>query len=382
MKPLLRCPPLIMVSLFCLAAPCLNALPPFISMSDDVNVFLTGSALGRYESNIFRDETNKQDDFYLILSPGLEILVGDNHNKARFQGVYRHDFYIHEKHSKLDSQNANIYIDFWYRAKRSKFHTQFLFEQIRENTPEANTPGDLVHHNDLGFFAEGSYELSPKTSAEVGFEIVDVDYRTPATYGLIDYTTYTLPFDLYYRYSPKLDIGPSYRYRHTDIQRGNDTDDHFISLALKGEIAPKFNVRMHVGGQHRNIKGRSNRTTLSVNSEMEWHATPKFTIEAGFNKDFSTGGSNQSIEQIGGYAVLTYEICPKTFITSHIFYTEADYQNSLRQDRTTEGKISSLYMPNNYMNFSASYLYQNNDSNATSSSYMNHMIELLASLRY
>lgn len=379
MKKLLALSILISSLVLGFVTPTLSADSPLFKMGDDISVYLNVGLDGRYNSNLFSDTNNKKEDYILILSPGVEIIGGNPSTRSGVKFYFREDIYFHHRNPRADRQDANFHVTGSYVSARLSARATGFFNEVTQNVPSANLVGALVESNQYGGDAHFAYTLSPKTTFEAGAGARHTDYRSR---GLIDYTVYSFPFDLYYRYSPKLEFGPSYRMRHTDVNSGRDSNDHFVGLAVRGELASKLNAEIHLGAQHRNKSGLSDRTTFSSNTVIKWAATTKFDLVGYFDKDFVTGGIGQSIENTGGRVAAFYKYCPSIALDAYFSYNDADYQNSLRKDKTTKTAGVIRYLPNSYVNFSVGYSYINNDSNVFGSSYNGHIVDLTASLRY
>lgn len=362
--------------------PSVTADSPLFKMGDDISVYLNVGLDGRYNSNLFSDSASKKDDYILIFAPGVEVVGGNPNTRSGVKLLFREDIYFHHKNSNVDRQDANFYATGTYAAARFSTRLSGFFNEVSQNTPTANLVGRLVESNQYGGDLQVVYTLSPKTTFEAGAAARHTDYRTTGA-NLIDYTTYSFPVDLYYRYSPKLEFGPSYRMRHTDVNSGKDSNDHFVGLAVRGELASKVTAEIHLGAQHRNKSGLTDRTTFSSNTVVKWAATTKLDVIGYFDKDFATSGvQGRSIENTGGRVAFFYKYCPSLALDAYFSYNDADYQNLVRKDKTIKTSGVLRYLPNSYVNFSAGYTYQNNDSNVFGSSYQGHIVDLTASLRY
>lgn len=359
----------------------LSGVTPLIRVGDDVDVVLDGNTTVRYTTNLFNDENNRQDDYLLKVSPGIEAMIGTDTPEDILRLLFREDFYFHLRNSAQDRAQAHFLTKLSYGETRTSFTTLFAFDQQAQNSPEANLGGDLLKINSYRFNIEGDYELTPKTIAEMMFDLEAIDYKHQ---DFNDHNVYALSGNLYYQYSPKIEIGPGYRFRYTDIGGGNDMDDYFINLSIRGEVAHKVDASFHIGGQHRNAKRRSDRTTFSVISRMRWDATKKVDVIGNFEKDFDVGATNDSIEHTGGELKISYfcSHCLSSYIG--FGYNEADYQYNpdTRKDKTTKASFNVSYHPNIMVTAVAEYSYVNNNSTQLGSSYKTHTINLTARIRY
>lgn len=379
---------------------------PLVSIGDSVDLFFRGSISGQYRSNVFNSPT-KQGDYLGILSPGLELNVGRNSN-ANIKIVFREDFYLYNDFSGLDTNLSNVFVDGIYNSGPLATVAGFSYVQRQQNTAGtggvvAATNGNLVRTDNYNAFVGAEYDFSPKTYGDLTVRWNRVDYTNNDQFGnsFSDYDTFTTPLNVYYRYSPKLGIGGGYRFRYTDVD-GNantavvsarnpgDYTDHFLSLAVDGELLPKLTTRLNIGAQLRDFSNNqlsslpSSDTTFSMLSVFDYEYSPKLDLTAGFDRDFGTGAIGQSTITTGGFFGARYTF--NDFISSNarITVNNTDYEGDPRgrNDDTIRANAAVTYTPNIYLQFTLGYAYINNESNINGASFMGHTVDLTASLRY
>ncbi len=382
----------------------LNAAP-LVSIGDTVDIFFKGGISGQYRSNVFNNP-RKEDDYIGIISPGLEVNIGRNSN-ANVRIIFREDLYYYNEYASQNVQNANVFVDGVYNSGPLTSSAGFSFVQRQQNT--ASTAGaaaalatNQVRTDNYRAYLKGEYDISPKTFATGAFEFSHIDYTNNQDFGnaYSNNTQYSTPWNVYYRYSPKLGIGLGYRFRYTDVDNNSNATvptsrnpgdflDNFVSLAIRGELYPKLTTRLNLGWQNRsfNSQGLSSDNTLSVLSAFDYTYSPKLVFSAGFNRDFGTGAIGQSTINTGGYISASYDFSDYIAATARFGMINTDYTGVTtggikRSDDTIRSSFAVTYTPNVYLQFTAAYSYIDNDSNINSSSFMGHTVDLSASLRY
>ena len=395
-------------SLAFLSAQGLTAAPLF-TIGDSVDVFFNGGTEVRYQTNVFLTETLKQDDWTWIISPGAEARYG----RGGIMGisvVFREDFYLYDKNTRLDTANANLFISSYYDAGgKIRGNAGFSFVQVDQNDADLLVPPgasglsvtsrNLVSRNLYHLPIELQYDFSPKTYFEGGF-VFDGTHYTSFRRLYEDQYSYTVPLDVLYRYSPKLDIGAGYQFRYTDLQnpdsppdfpaRAIDRYDHFFYGMLKGELTAKLGARIRLGVTYHELDkqptfGSKSDTTLGIDSQLLYQYSVKLSFIGGVNRDFSAGSVGQGIRNTGFNVGSKYDFSDYISANASLDYTNSKYiSGSLfnRSDDTWNGRVSATYRPNEYLAFNAGFAIQYNDSNLAGLSYQNNIYSLSATLRY
>ncbi|WP_309385435.1 hypothetical protein [Cerasicoccus frondis] len=390
---------------------------PLVSIGDSVDVFFNGSTNAQWRSNLFYTDgiddagvrRPKDSAFVFYVSPGLEVNIGRNSN-ANVTIYFREDFLFYSKYSdELNTELANLYVDGTYNWGNLDTSAGFSFVQSQQNT--ANTAGgafqaDLVETDNYNAYIDADYDISPKAWVSGGFDWRQRNYTNNQDFGnrYSDVDYYTVPLTFFWRVTPKLSVGPSFRYRYTDptsnaLGTPADYNDYFFNVAVKGEIMPKLDIGLNAGYQLRdpnrdliNSLGASvpqdSRGQFSIIGDVEYEITPKLLSYASLYHDFGVGAQGQTTTNLGGDIGATYFF--NSYISSNAEFgmENSEYSNTGgRDDLTTTAGFSVVYTPNVYWQLSAGYTYINNDSNAnngvnTGANFQAHTINLQATFRY
>lgn len=364
---------------------------PFISIADTVDVFFLGRVAADYRTNLFNAYATKHDDFVFTFTPGLEARVGRNSN-ATFSVIFKEDFLVYHRFHGQNTQLANVIVDGTYNSGPLELNGGFSFRQSQTNTPDTFVAGaatDIFVKRDLyNARVNAKYDISPKFWSKGGFSWSRTDYTNANSFGnsFSNSDVYSLPIDGFYRYSEKLSVGLGYRYRYTDTAanatRGKrHYNDHFFSVALYGEIAPKLNATANIGYQLRDAQG-ADHGQFALDARLDYNLTEKVNLFAGGGHDFgvsSTGGGKQVW---AGYVGADYQLNSFISTTARFEQVYTNYSYSPRNDDTSYVNLALNYSPNVYWTFSAGYSYANNGSNIANASYSSNIFSLSASLRY
>ena len=351
---------------------------PLFSVGDDLDILFNGSTALRYDTNITRDESDEVEDLLYIISPGLELNYGKGN--ANIKSIFGAHFTFYSDESRFDSTRGFFSTEANYSGSRLELNSLLNFKENEYNSNDANVQGDLIRTRTYDFHVKGSYDFSEKVDLDSGFIFKREDYRNFED-EFNDRNEYTVPFSVYYAYSPKLDLSLDYRLRRTSISGDNNRVDNFFGFGARGEFAPKLEGKFKAGYQHRNISGDSNEQQFSVDSELLWTISPLTEFTLGLNRDFGTSGSGDSTETTGGDIKLKHTFSPFVWTEGTIAYTYYDYEGPREDDLFRTG-IGVFYLPVNYLQFSLDYNFLDNDSNLDGSSYRSHIISLTANVRY
>ena len=367
------------------AAPWLSAA--LVSLGPNSDLFINGSVSLDYQSNIFLDDpqltgVSEVDDFAFIFSPGVELNFGDGTAANNVLILVREDIKVHNDKSKLDSEDFFFLFNLTYAQAPIDIEASVNFFELVQNTAAANRLGALTESEMTNVKLRGEYEISAKTSIEGRFGYLRTDYITT---GLNDNETLEFPVNVYYAYSPKLDASVGFRYRHTEVTDGPDTDDYFFNVGFRGELTPKLETTVQIGVISRDFgtTALGDDTSLGVNSSFTWYATDLTTVDATVNLDYSTGGTSASLQNTGASLSVLHSITP--MITGNVIfsYNNAEYRDlSGREDDSYNAAFSINYSPNDYLTFRASYSYLKNDSTQLGGNFDNSILSIVASLRY
>lgn len=373
---------------------------PLVSVGDNTDIFFNGSSSLQWSSNVFRDEDDEQDDLIWSLTPGFEVNLGRGVSNADLSIVTRYEIRRYVDLDELDTELFSIQANGSYRSSRLDLSGSAYFREQKSSTGDVNRNNELIESDNLGGSLNAEYRFSPKFSFGAGLSYSETEYKDPYDAFFADRERFSVPVDVFYELTPKVDLSLGYTYSETDVSAlplfnitSYTTEDHFFNIGARGNLLPKLSGFFKIGYRTRDSDrvGASSDSTLGLDSDLTWAATPKLTTSLGLSRDFGVGGDgvlseNTSISLTANYSINSYFAA-----TAFADYTLRDYASGSfgdREDKQYRLGARLTYTPNQYWRFGAGYTYSENDSddpnnlNPSERSYKDHTIDISASLRY
>ncbi|MDQ8193054.1 outer membrane beta-barrel protein [Coraliomargarita sp. SDUM461004] len=363
---------------------------PLVSIGDNTDIFFNGSSSLRWASNIFRDEDSEVDDLTWTLSPGFEINVGRGASNADFSVITRYDVVRYQDNDELDVELFHIKALGSYKTSRLDVSGSVAYDENKSSSGESNITDDLIEFDTVKADLNAEYRVSPKFSFGSGFRYSETEYQT-YTYYFADRESLTVPVDVFYELTSKVDLSLGYSYTNTDVDatllspNGDYTrESSFYNIGARGLLLPKVTGSFKVGyrTQDNDRPNSDDSGMLGLDANFSWSATPKLTMRLDLSRDFGVAGEGQSTENTSVDVSAAYSINSYFAASANLGYTVRDYTNTGRDDDQYNAGLRFSYSPNQYWSFSSGYTYSENSSNEVGRSYDNHTVDLTATLRY
>lgn len=351
---------------------------PFMAVGDNAELFLTGSVAVRFDDNIFLTGTNEQSDTIMSFTPGFELAFGKG-SATQGSVYYREEFVRYSDNDKQNTSLSAVGFNSQYDSGKTKLGLLASFVQIAANQP-GTTPavGTIARRNVTTIKANTEFAFSEKTKFGTGVAYDKTDYA-PASFT--DSKAWTLPFDVYYEMSPKLDMSVGYRYRDTDLTGvGRDEKTHFLNVGARGEFTPKMNGQIRVGYNKRSFDTGGDQTGLGVDTRLSYAMTEKTTLSLGVDNDFSNSGSGDATKVLNRTIGLQSALSEQWNFGGNLGLRSVEY--ATRDEDFFTGQFNVNYVYSTYLNFAAAYSYQNNDSSAAGGSFKDNTFSFTANVRY
>ena len=351
---------------------------PFMAVGDNAELFLTGSVAVRFDDNIFLTGTNQQSDTVLSFTPGFELAFGKG--SATQGSVYFREEIV--RYSDNDNQDTSLsHFGFNSQYDNGKTKVGFLanFDQIAANQP-GTTPalGTIAQRDVTTVKANTEFAFSEKTKFGTGIGYDKTDYA-PASFT--DSKAFTVPLDVYYEMSPKLDMSAGYRYRDTDLTgAGRDEKTHFLNVGARGEFTPKMTGQIRIGYNKRSFDNGGDQTGLGVDTRLSYAMTEKTNLSFGVDNDFSNSGGGEATKVLNRTVGLQSALSEQWNFSANLGLRTVEYAN--RDEDFFTGLFNVSYVYSTYLNFAASYSYQNNDSTAAGGDFKDNTFSFAANVRY
>ncbi|HAV12600.1 MAG TPA: hypothetical protein DCX06_03750 [Opitutae bacterium] len=412
-----------------LLLPTVTNAAPLVSIGDNVDIFFNGSTSLQWTSNVLRDEDDELDDVIWTFSPGFEINLGRGLSKADFSIITRYDIVRYSDLDQLDAELFHIKAVGSYKSSRLDLSASASFDEVKSTTGDVNVTNDLIEWDDTAARIDGEYRFSEKLSVGSGVRYSEREYQTYDNF-LADRETITIPVDIYYELTPKVDLSLGYSYSDTDVGdtnaprsgivplvpgpgfgigtigttsvSGYSYDSHFFNVGARGNLLPKLTGFFKVGYRVRDtddstvqlldlsggdvgLPSSTNRKStgmLGLDANFTWAATPKITARLDLSRDFGVGGEGGTTENSTVNAVVSYSISGNWSAQANAGYTLREYDDGGREDHQYRLGTALTFVPNQNWRFSGGYNYTENDTDAFNRSYESHTLSLTATLRY
>lgn len=350
---------------------------PFMAVGDNAELFLTANASVQLDDNIFLDSINEQDDVVYSFTPGVDFVFGKN-AQASGNVYYKEEFRGYADHDDQNTSLSNVGLKSKYDNGMTKAGFNAAYAQLAQNDNDINPVGTIVHRDVVNLGANTEFGLSEKTSLSLALTYDNTDYH-PAQYS--DSEIWSIPLDVYYKATAKMDWSFGYRYRATDLSGvGVDTDDHFLNIGARGEFTPKLTGQVRIGYTQRSFEVGGDEDLFGINGNLIYTYSDKTSYKLDISNDFGSSGFGDSTKNFsvtfGGKTQMTEQ----WFMNGGLRYTKMEYPD--RTDDYLEGQLAVAYTLNHYVDFSASYIYRDNSSTRTGVEFTNNVFSLGANIRY
>jgi polysaccharide biosynthesis protein VpsM len=350
---------------------------PFMAVGDNAELFVTAAANLQFDSNIYLNTNNEKSDTIFSFTPGVDLVFGKG-SATTGDVYYREEI---RRYSSNTVQNTNL-SNFGVKAKYSNGVTKADFNasyaQVAQNDNYIRATGDIVHRNVSNLSGVIEFGISEKTVIGIGGAFDKVDYG-PATYT--DSRVWSLPLDVYYQASPKLDWSAGYRYRSTDLSgSAPGSKDNFLSLGARGEFTPKLTGQVRAGYTQRSFDVRGSESLFGVDGNLTYLFSEKTSYRFTFSNDFGSSAFGDSTKNFTLGLNATNSFTEQWFIGAGLNYMKIEYPT--RTDDFIQGQVSVTYVYNNYVNFGASLTLRNNTSGVAAAEFSQNVFSVGANIRY
>lgn len=366
-----------------------NYSSPLIVVGDYVNVFFDGSSSLLWYSNVFFDDEKEVEELVLEMSPGLEANLSNQ--ASGFDASIRANYEIQRFEELFDLNGEYVHVNAVssYDGARLDLNASYSFDQQQTTAGQQGTQGsEFIQLDVTRARLQGTYTLSPKFSFNSSVNYNDREYKDRKD-RLADVESYSIPVDLFYELTPKVDLSVGYEYSFEEVRTSGVTDFYrkssFINVGARGNLLPKLSGFFRVGYRTVNPEGseRESDQTLGINAELTHYTTPKLKSSLRLQRGFGVGSEGQSVENTSARLEFDYTISGNFAADLYTELVYNDFQDGNDgQDFVNRSGLRLSYLPNEYWRFSTGYAYIENDSNRLGQGFVNHILDISASLRY
>ena len=189
------------------------------------------------------------------MSPGFEVNVGRGLSNVDLSIITRYDIVRFDEVTDLDNELFHIKAVGSYAGSRLTVNGLVSYDENQSNGADGNDnqKGKLSASETTAANLNGEYTLSPKFSFGAGVNYNKREYKESSS---ADRESYTVPLDIFYELTPKVDLSIGYTYTSTEVSRtlsgvdgvdGYDKEQHFVNVGARGDLLPKLNGSFKIG---------------------------------------------------------------------------------------------------------------------------------------
>jgi len=373
------------------------------SISATPNKFHYGFRLtirGVYDDNIFLTETNRVDDYYIAIEPGLTLGFGDI--VARQENYIRLDYapsiFLFADHSESNAVQHLIRLEGQHRFSRLTLtfsqDVQLLDGTNLTSTTSSGTPvlnldaGGTTAIDIYTSMLNFSYDLSGKTFLSGGLHFNVWDYKN----NLISSSEFSGNLFINYNYSPKLVIGIGGTGGHNWVDSPSvDQTFEQVNVRFTYQLTGKISLNASAGVEFRQFENGGGD-----------HTSPVYELGATYQPFDGTTISLRGSSRTMNSAVfaqqdylpssivfgITQRLVQRVFLGLTAGYEHSEYfstsntVNANRNDDYYFVEPAVDVMVTRWMTVGAYYLHRENDSNAGGFSFRDNQVGVRASFTF
>lgn len=345
---------------------------PFLAIGDGAELFVTGTLGVRSDDNIFASN-NAISDTIFDINPGVELTFGKD---ASLKGSLTlvDAFSNYSDNSNL---NTNLFTgDFQASYDDAKLKLKFNagFHELNQNSVDIR---GLTRRDQFVVGTGAEIEISQITSVGASVNFTHDNYKRVG-YG--DSDDLSVPLDVYYKITPKIDLSAGYRYRSYETTVGLDSTDHYFNVGARGNFTPKLSGQFSVGINSRELSNGNDESLPGFDAKLTYELTPKTSLQFGGSNDYGTSPQGDQQKNLAFNARVSSNLDDQWSVNAGLSSRSIEY--AARTDDFIEGSLGANYIVNTYVKIAATYTYRHNSSVLASGEFSNNVFSIAASLRY
>lgn len=352
---------------------------PFLAIGDNAELFVTGEASAAYNDNILLTSSNEAEDTIVTFVPGFDLQFGkDSAVKGNVFGNATLTSYAdnNDLNNQLLGTGANAAFSNGGPLTAS---ANASFNELDQATVDVRT---IVEREVTKIGAKGELEFSEKISAGAGVAYGKTNYRAAGYAGVEDYT---VPLNVYYELTPKVDVSTGVTYTRTELDQAgaNKYDAVYYNVGARGSFTPKLSGNFSVGYNTRTVNvGPDDDDSIGADASLGYAYSEKTQFNLAANRNFtnsSVGGDSYENTQLVLSA--SNSLAADWRLNASLTYRMLDYQNKTQTDDYVEGSVGATYVINEHLSSSLSFTLRDNSSD-TGPEFKNNVVSLSLSARY
>lgn len=349
-----------------------------------------------YDDNVFVRNSNKTDDWFVTISPGILIEHVKADNLLQFE--YRADIYRYqdtavlndvEDHSIRGAAYFNTDGKLWFKADD-------LARKAHEPRSEAFVAGGALNrYYDNKLSTELGYEIGPKLGVSLAYANYFIDY-TSNTNNYRDRTENGVGMELRYKVLPKTKLVVEGVYKN--VYHNDDSDvraqtlnsnEYWTLVGLTWDITEKSTGEVKVGYAWKNFEfqNKSDFASPVYIVSLNHRFTPKTSIVIqGKRQANETDDPNTNYyTTTGGSVMLNFNPVKKLTVSPYASYYHNRYAGATVSGGDRARRLENLYGyglqvnydMNKWISVGLAYDHSKKSSTLTSFDYTRNMVSLL-----
>ncbi len=375
------------------------AVSPLLAVAQETGGFVVGESTRlfvlqsgevRYDDNVSFAENSKQDDLVYIFTPGLEL----NYDAGISKGLLTVTGQLirYEDNRAYNEDLLSIVGEYSYQGAAHGLKAAATYREMSQAMATIRNREQAIRQNVTVASLEDIWAYSAKTKVGVGVAYDATGYPS-SVYA--DREGVSVPVDIYFAATPKLDLSVGYRFRSTTVDelpsatQSWDSKDHFINVGAKGDFTPKLSGQVRVGYSIRDMDVGESLDRLGLMGALTYVYSPKTSFDFTASNDFSNSELGTSQEAFSLRAGGRFEFDPQWSARAGLSWQSTKYAyvatpglTDRRKDDFFVGDVGVVYAMNEVLSFQATYIYRENSSNRRGLSFNNNILSVGASLRF
>lgn len=358
---------------------------------------LRGNQEFTFDDNVFLTERARLHDWASITSPGIAYKLGSYENNYVEVG-YDVNIRRYFEQTGSDGEEHNPYF-------RSLFTLAATKLTITDDLTFVKGGGTIIGGNELTVRvpktsndARVATETKIDDKLALGFHVHHY-YYDPGTAPLLNQQQIDGGFDVFYKAFAKADLFFGANGGHVDVSRGGRQDYVDGHVGVRGDLTPKMEGRVEVGGEHRmssfpGVKDQNNAVvSASLNYKFTDDLNSSIRGKRGVQTSISTGGQTY-VNSTAGFT-WNYQMGPLLANDSKVrkiglslVYDYSGSEFNIATGGVTQSVDLHTVAPSveirlqPYWVAYVVYRYQNNDSNQINGDYFNNRVSVGTSVLF
>ena len=324
----------------------------------------------RYDSNIFLQESNEEDDFIFTVTPTFSIISGrEGTAQNTYSLSYAPSLLFYADNSDQNRVDHRATFRFTKQLPKSKIALDLDFSDTEGSSRYAS---GAVARTRLHGALHYNYLMSGKTRLDL---VASTDLNNFKTSGFNDQYNYGLRASVMYQLTGKTAIGPSFSYTHTDVTDGVNQDAYDFGMKVDYLASGKTTLTGTMGYNVRTFDGTgasSDLSTMSWSVGARYQATGKTSLRGTFYREpkVSFNFQNTGYMATGVSFNANHQYSARMNLFAMLSYENDDYYDTGAGGISLENNYYTATMGANYqmqngLTLGANMTYRTNQSNSS-----------------